>query len=214
MKVVGYVRVSLEEEHPENQEFQIREFAKQNSLELIDIVQDVGISGATPPLARPGFSKVVELLSNGVVEGVVVVALDRIARSLIEFFRVYSLFNERGWQIISIRENWLNNLDPKIKPLIITILSWAAEMEREFIRERTREAMARLKAEGKRIGRPPKWTPEVRQKIIDLVRRGVSLKEACRLVGIGYNTALEHLRNDQEYRTAIEEAKKLGLRKR
>ncbi len=62
----------------------------------------------------------------------------------------------RNKLLVSVREEWLENVDPKVRQLIITILGWAAEMEREFIRERTREALARLKAEGKHVGRPPR----------------------------------------------------------
>lgn len=58
-------------------------------------------------------------------------------------------------------------------------------MEREFIRERTRVAIATLKAQGKHIGRPLKWSEATRRHVIDLVRRGITLGEACKLVGVG-----------------------------
>ena len=211
MRLVGYVRVSLESEDPGNQRFAIIEYCAKNGHQLIDVYEDIGISGATKPLDRPGFSKAIEALRSGMADGLIVAALDRIARSLVEFFVVYKMFSENNWALISVREDWLNNLDPKIKPLIASVLSWAAEMEREFIRERTREALARLKAEGKRIGRPPKWTPEVRRRLIDLVRRGISLRDACRLVGIGYTTAVRHLSHDPEYLEAIKQARLLRL---
>ena len=73
--------------------------------------------------------------------------------------------------------------------------------------------VARLKAQGKRVGRPPKWILEVRRRLIDLVRRGISLKDACQLVGIGYTTAVRHLSHDPEYLEAIKQARVLGLRK-
>ncbi len=87
-------------------------------------------------------------------------------------------------------------MDPRVRQLIISVLGWAAEMEREFIRERTREALARLKAQGKQIGRSPKWNEQMRRRIIDLVRRGLTLKEACQLVGISYRTAQCFLSKD------------------
>jgi DNA invertase Pin-like site-specific DNA recombinase len=45
-----------------------------------------------------------------------------------------------------------------VRQLIISVLGWAAEMGREFIRERTRETLAHLKAQGKHVGKPPKWS--------------------------------------------------------
>jgi putative DNA-invertase from lambdoid prophage Rac len=94
-----------------------------------------------------------------------------------------------------------------VRQLIISVLGWAAEMEREFIRERTREAIARLKAQGKHVGRPPKWSETTRRRIIDLVRRGLTLKEACQLVGVGYRTAQRYLSKDSEYLKARAEAR-------
>jgi DNA invertase Pin-like site-specific DNA recombinase len=106
-----------------------------------------------------------------------------------------------------VREEWLQNVDPKVRQLIISVLGWAAEMEREFIRERTREALARLKAQGKQVGRPPKWSEQTRRRIIDLVRRGLTLKEACQLAGVGYRTAQRYLSRDPEYLKARVEAR-------
>jgi DNA invertase Pin-like site-specific DNA recombinase len=80
-------------------------------------------------------------------------------------------------------------------------------MEREFIRERTREATARLKAQGKAVGRSPKWSEATRRRIIDLVRRGLKLREACQLVGVGYRTAQRYLSKDPEYLKARMEAR-------
>ena len=207
MRLVGYVRVSLEEENPENQKYRIVEYCARNGHQLVGVFEDIGVSGVTSPLERPGFSKAIEALKNGQADGLIVAALDRIARSLMEFFEVYKLFIDNNWALVSVREDWLNNLDPKVKPIIVTVLSWAAEMEREFIRERTKEALARLKAQGKHIGRKPKWTPEIRARLIDLVRRGLTLKDACKLVGIGYSTAVRRLSHDPEYLEAIKEAR-------
>ena len=94
-----------------------------------------------------------------------------------------------------------------MRRLIISVLGWAAEMEREFIRERTREAIARLKAQDKHVGRSPKWSEQTRRRIIDLVRRGLTLKEACQLVGIGYRTAQRCLSKDPECLKARVEAR-------
>ncbi len=81
-------------------------------------------------------------------------------------------------------------------------------MEREFIKERTREALARLKAEGKHLGRPPKWSNEVRAKIIEGLKAGKSLRQVCAELGIGYRTAWEHLKNDPEYKPLITQNKR------
>jgi DNA invertase Pin-like site-specific DNA recombinase len=113
----------------------------------------------------------------------------------------------RGKLLLSVREEWLQSVDPRVRQLIISILGWAAEMEREFIRERTREALARLKAQGKHVGRPPKWSEAVRRRIIDLVRRGLTLKEACQLSRHRLQDGAEVPVADPEYLKARMEAR-------
>jgi DNA invertase Pin-like site-specific DNA recombinase len=205
MRLVGYVRVSREDEQPENQERAIYKWAAERGHQIIDMAKDVGVSGALPPSQRPGWQRVVQLLEQ--VDGVVVYALDRVARSLWDLAGVVKELETRGKLLVSVREEWLQSVDPKVRQLVVAMLGWAAEMEREFIRERTREALMRLKAQGKPIGRPPKWSEQTRRRIIDLVRRGIALKDACQLVGVGYTTALKHLSKDPEYLKARMEAR-------
>ena len=205
MRLVAYVRVSRDDEQPENQEHAIYRWAAERGHQVVETVRDVGVSGALPPAQRPGWQKAMQLLESA--DGVVVYALDRVARSLWDLAAVVKELEAKGKVLMSVREEWLQNVDPRVRQLIISILGWAAEMEREFIRERTREALARLKAQGKPVGRPPKWSEATRRRIIDLVRRGLTLKEACRVVGVGYTTALKHLSKDPEYLKARIEAR-------
>jgi DNA invertase Pin-like site-specific DNA recombinase len=205
LRLVAYVRVSREEERPENQEYAIFRWAAEKGHQVVEVARDVDVSGAVPPQERPGWQKATQLLEQA--DGVVVYALDRVARSLWDLAAVVKELESRGKLLISVREEWLQQLDPKIRQLAISILGWAAEMEREFIKQRTREALLRLKAQGKHVGRPPKWSETARRKIIDLVARGVSLKDACKLVGVGYRTAQRYLSKDPEYLKARVEAR-------
>jgi Site-specific recombinases, DNA invertase Pin homologs len=205
MRLVAYIRVSREDEQPENQEFAVYRWAAERGHQVVETVKDVGVSGALPPDERPGWQRVMQLLESA--DGVVVYALDRVARSLWDLAAVVKELETRGKFLLSVREEWLQNVDPRVRQLIISVLGWAAEMEREFIRERTREAIARLKAQGKHVGRPSKWSEATRRRIIDLVRRGLTLKEACQLVGVGYRTAQRYLSKDPEYLKARMEAR-------
>jgi DNA invertase Pin-like site-specific DNA recombinase len=208
MRFAAYVRVSRDDEQPENQEHAIFRWAAERGHQVAEVVRDVGVSGALPPAQRPGWQRVMQLLEQ--IDGVVVYALDRVARSLWDLATVVRELEAKGKLLVSVREEWLQNIDPRVRQLIISVLGWAAEMEREFIRERTREALMRLKAQGKYVGRPPKWSEATRRRIIDLVRRGLTLKEACQLVGVGYTTALKHLSKDPEYLKARVEARLRG----
>jgi DNA invertase Pin-like site-specific DNA recombinase len=198
MKLVGYVRVSKEEENPENQKFAIYEWAAKNGHIIVAIHEDIGISGALPPKERPGFQKVLQELENA--DGIIVHALDRLARSMIELVDVVQELEEKGKVVLSVRESWLQSLDPKVRSLILAFLGWSAEMEREFIRSRTKEVLARIKAQGKRLGRPPKMSMEIAQNAIKYVEEGYTLKEAAKLLGVGYTTLAGFITKHPELR--------------
>jgi len=205
VRLVAYVRVSEESENPENQVFAIYEWVAKQGYQLVDIYQDIGVSGALPPRERPGFRRVLEALPS--VDGVVVYALDRVARSLVELVEVVREIEARGKVILSVREAWLQQLDPKVRSLVVAVLGWAAEMEREFIRERTREALKRVKAQGKRVGRPPKVTEAVARRAVEYVARGYTLKDAAKLLGVGYTTLARYLTQNPVLRSMYYEAR-------
>jgi len=70
--------------------------------------------------------------------------------------------------------------------------------------------------EGKRLGRPLKWNNDAKQQLIQLVERGLTLKDACTRVGVNYGTALRYLSNDPDYLKARYKARLsrlMGMRK-
>ena len=205
MRLLAYVRVSEESESPENQKFAIFEWAAKSGHQVLEVHEDVGVSGALPPKERPGFKRALEGLDRA--DGLVVYALDRIARSLVELVDVIREMESKGKVVISVRESWLQQLDPRVRNLIIAVLGWAAEMEREFIRERTREALRRLKAMGKRIGRPPKVNETIAKEAIRYVEKGYTLKDAAKLLGVGYTTLARYLTQNLALRSLYYEAR-------
>ena len=197
MKLIAYIRVSKRDEDPKNQEYAILKYATTKGHQIIDTIVDIE-SGAT--LERKGIRKVLELLDNEEVNGIIVYSLDRLARSLWDLSQVVKVIENRGKVLISIREEWLNTIDPNIRKLIIAILGWAGEMERKFISERTKLALERLKAQGKKLGRPTKLTPEIRLKLLKLLEKGLSLKDISKILGVGYSTVRKYVREDLELR--------------
>jgi len=205
VRLVGYVRVSEESENPENQRYAIFQFCARHGYQLVDVYEDIGVSGALPPRERSGFARLLKALES--VDGLVVYSLDRIARSLVELVDVVREVESRGRVVISVREEWLQQLDPKIRGLIVAVLGWAGEMEREFIRARTREALARLKAQGKQLGRPRKVSESIARKAIEYVSRGYTLKDSAKLLGVGYSTLARYLTQNPMLRSLYYEAR-------
>lgn len=206
LRLVGYVRVSKPDEDPKNQEYEILKYVNQHGHKLVDIITDVE-SGATKLEQRGGGKKLLEYLDRPDIDGIVVYALDRIARSLGELYNFAQLLEDKNKVLISIREEWLNTLDPSIRKLVLSILGWVAEFERKLISERTKLALERRRREGKPIGRPSKFTPSLRIRMLELLRKGYTLKEVANALGLGYSTVKKYVRHDRELRETYVRAK-------
>ncbi|MFP3238545.1 MAG: recombinase family protein [Caldivirga sp.] len=200
MRLVGYVRTSSGERDGGGQEFAIYKWAGERGHQVLEVFRDIGISGVTPLDARPGWVRLMERLSE--VDGIIVESLDRISRDPGQLRNVIDEFRGMGKVIMSVREDWVTLLfrdnDP-VSQLLLNVVSWLVEQERKAASERTREKLAKLRAEGKRLGRPPKWNNGIKQQLIQLIERGLTLKDACARVGVNYGTALRYLSNDPEY---------------
>jgi len=159
--IVGYVRVSTGEQtlSIEEQEKIIKDFCTSKGWELKNIYVDKDISGDTPLLERPAFSRLYDKLRD--TGGIVVVyALDRLIRlSVNEIFNVLRLLFEKNIMVYSIREAYLFDLatqNPIMYHFLLSILSFVSSIELQLIRERTRTVMRR---------------EDVREKIRDSIRK-------------------------------------------
>jgi len=189
----AYVRVSLSEEHPENQEVAIREWARLNGYNVIGWFKDIGVSGAVPPWEREGFKRLLEAARQK-PRPVLIYELSRLGRTFYETLRALQELEALGAPIIAVspKEAFLANLDPQVRKLILAIFTWVAERERELLRQRTREGMLRAKLQGKHIGRPRK---KVDLRLVKKYReKGLSYADIARLLGVSYSTLRRRLK--------------------
>jgi len=156
IKAIGYIRVSTDEQAKEgvsleNQEAKIRAYCDLKDLDLLEIVQDAGISAKN--LRRPGVQKVLEMAQEKMVDAVVVYKLDRMFRSTVDALETTKQFDEWGVSFHSIKET----IDTKsaMGKFFFTLTAALAEMEREIIGERTRDVLQRKKANGEVYGHVP-----------------------------------------------------------
>jgi len=151
MQVVGYVRVSTEEQAREGvslaaQQAKLEAYALVKEWTVRQVLRDEGYSART--LKRPGVEAVLALVRAQQVGAVLVSKLDRLTRSVKDLSTLVELFEKHGVALVSLQES----LDATTATgrLMMHLLASVSQWEREVMGERTREALQHLKAQGKR----------------------------------------------------------------
>lgn len=150
-KVIGYVRVSTDSQADtghsiDSQKEQIRNYTHVKGWELIEIIEDNGVSGTINPNERIGFKQVLAALNGGKANALLVCKNDRLARRASYQKEIIYSLTESNIEYISIAEN-IDTATASGK-LFLSMLAEFAEYEVELIRERTRTAIKHLKDNG------------------------------------------------------------------
>jgi site-specific DNA recombinase len=157
VKVVGYVRVSTQGQADsglsiEAQRTKLAAYATAMDLELIEIIEDAGVSAKS--LDRPGMKKLLGMLDAGEIAGVLTAKLDRVTRRVADLgFLVERYFASGNFALLSVSDS----IDTRTASgrLVLNVLVSVAQWEREACAERTREALAQLRASGVPVGPAP-----------------------------------------------------------
>lgn len=148
-KTVAYLRVSTLDQDIEKNKADILHFANHHDLGKVQFVEEVA-SGRTPWRARR-IAQVLEELQGD--DALVVAELSRLGRSMLECMEILALATRKGICVYSVKGNW--QLDQSIQSKIIALaFSMAAEIERDLISQRTKEALRFKKEQGIALGRP------------------------------------------------------------
>lgn len=157
LKVVGYVRVSTEEQAAgglglEAQQAKIRGYCDLYELDLVAVLSDPGFSGKS--LDRPAMREALDLLRRrkDPVDGLVLAKLDRLTRSVADWSSLINeFFRDEKKRLFSVGES----IDTRTAAgrMMIGMIMLIAEWEREVIGERTRDALAAKIARGERCGK-------------------------------------------------------------
>lgn len=150
--VIGYARVSTEEQAAsglsiEAQRERIRAYCVARGWELADVIVDAGQSAKC--LDRPGMAKVLRLMRERLVDGIVALKLDRLTRSVRDLHELLRTSDESKVALVSVTEN----LDTSSAGgrLMLNVLAAMAEWEREVIAERTSAALRVKRDRGERV---------------------------------------------------------------
>lgn len=196
MKAMGYVRVSTDEQAREgisldNQKTKIESYCTLHDLELIGIIEDAGKSGKD--LNREGMKALMDTIKGRQVSAVVVYKLDRLSRKVIDTLNLIELMRKNNIEFHSITDN----IDTKtaMGKFFLNVMASLAQMERDLISERTKDALQHKISKNERAGQVPYgWTlsqdgrtlipNKKEQKAIALIRdlhkKGYSYRAICR----------------------------------
>ena len=182
----SYLRVSCLKQNITNQRFEVENYAKENGI-VIDAWITETISGTKRYNDRK-LGKLLKRLKKN--DTLILPELSRLGRSLMEIFSILNMCLEKEVNIIAIKENYklTNTLEAKV---IAFAFSIASEVERRLISLRTREALARKKAEGIKLGRPKNVSSKLKGKeseIKELISSGIPKIQICKKFKISRST--------------------------
>jgi DNA invertase Pin-like site-specific DNA recombinase len=181
MTAALYARVSTTDQTCENQLIELRRYCAARGWRIWREFVDTGVSGSKD--RRPALDELNAHARRRRFDVVVCWRLDRLGRNLRHLVVLLEELQGLGVGFVSLGEGI--DLGTPAGRLQLHVLAALAEFERSRIQERVRAGLARVRAAGKRLGRPEKHIPEERLSPV----RGLSLREAAKRLGVSRSTA-------------------------
>ena len=146
--ITGYIRVSTIKQHPENQRDEIQRYAEANGLEVDKWVLEV-VSGKKQVKGRK-LGSLLRRMKKG--DTLIVTEISRLSRSLTDIMGIMGQCVGKGVNVYTTKEKY--RFDDSINSKVLCFaFGLLAEIERNLISMRTKEALALRRAEGKSLGR-------------------------------------------------------------
>lgn len=189
-KIIALTRVSIGKQDLKNQKFSILEYAQKENFK-VDEFFERQVSSRRSTSER-GIDELFQTLNPQ--DTLIVSELSRLGRSLSQVLNLINSLIDRGVYFISIKENIKINgkIDLQTK-VMISMFGLFAELERDFISERTKEGLKSAKERGKRLGRPKGSKGQSKltgreSEIKDLLSKGVSISSLSKIMEVGRTT--------------------------
>ena len=164
MYALAYLRVSTDRQTIENQRINIERWARDHDYAFPakrGWFEDEATHGWVPPMERPGFVEMIDRIAElkgtpEAVDNVLMYEVSRLGRTFWESLRTLEPLEETCPVVsTSPKEAFLQIADKGIRKLLLGVVVWAAEAERENLVERTKAGLERARAEGRHIGNCP-----------------------------------------------------------
>jgi len=203
-KIVAYLRASTDKQDLSHQKLEILEFARCRDLHVDEYLELTVSSRKTSKQRR--IDELVQMLEA--TDTLIVTELSRLGRSTAEVIALVNALIEGNIRLIVIKQNLDISRQDMNSKIIITLFSLFAELERDLISLRTREALAAKKAQGQRLGKPKgtlqksKFDQDV-ARIKELLGYGLSVRKIAKVLGYSSHIALNTYINKRGLREAV-----------
>ena len=196
--IYGYIRVSSDRQTVENQRFEIINFAKDNSLNIDGWIEET-ISG-TKSYSKRALGTLLRRVNKD--DLIICTELSRLGRNLFMIMEILNICMTKECRVWTIKDNYRLGEDIQSKVLAFAF-GLSAEIERNLISQRTKEALARKKAEGVILGRPKgrKTSHEARKLygketlIKELLKNKTSKRKIAKICRVDRNTLDRYIKD-------------------
>jgi len=205
----GYLRVSTDQQDENNQRMGVDDKARRMGLQIDEYIVDHGVSGTKEPEKRK-LGKLMEKLKDG--DLIIASELSRLGRNMYMVMRILEFCMKNGIKVITVKDNY--ELGDNIQSKVLAFaFSLAAEIERDMISRRTKEALARVKASGKKLGRKAGKADRVKltgheEEICEMIREGKNNVEIGQRFGVHRQTVRYYIRESQIFNGVVKDRKR------
>lgn len=189
MTTYAYLRVSTIEQNTEKNKLDVLKFANSKKLGNVEFIEEQ-ISGKANFKNRQLGALLEKMKKDDVL---IVPELSRIARSITQIFEVIDITKQKGIILYSIKEDFSNNDKSITSTVATTIFALVAQIERDLISLRTKEALQSKKAQGVKLGRPKGKGKSKLDEYKDEILKLVELKVPKTIIARQYNTSTANL---------------------
>jgi DNA invertase Pin-like site-specific DNA recombinase len=200
-QTIAYLRTSTDKQDLNNQKLEILEWARNKDLKIDGFVE-ISISSRKTKKQRR-IEEVLELLADS--DTLIVTELSRLGRSTAEVIELVNELVARNIRVIILKQNLDISQHDMSSKIVVTLFSLFAELERDLISLRTKEALAAKKQQGKTLGKPKgtiqksKFDADL-DHIKALLKLGLSVRKIATLLGYNNHLALNTYINKRKLR--------------
>lgn len=200
--IYGYIRVSSDHQTVENQRFEITNFCKRGDMKIDGWISET-ISG-TKAYNKRELGKLLKHVKEG--DLIICSELSRLGRNLFMIMEILSICMKKNVKVWTIKDNYRLGDDIQSKVLAFAF-GLSAEIERNLISQRTKEALKRVRAEGVILGRPVGSKTDETKRILygkqsvirEGLRNGLSLRKLAKVLKCDRSTITRYINENADY---------------